>query len=92
MFEEDWGTFFSDFAKDAALNGVSGRVMIDEPDTTVQGGMLIVSERSLVWPAKQWSEAKEKDIVTVGARKYRITQPPQAEADGNLIRAPVKEV
>lgn len=92
MFEEDWGTFFSDFAQDAVLNGVPGRVMIDEPDTTVQGGMLIVSERSLVWPAKQWPGAKERDVVTVGVQEYRITQPPQAEADGKLIRAPVKEV
>lgn len=92
MFEEDWATFFSDFAQDAVLNGVSGRVMIDEPDTTVQGGMLVVSERTLVWPSSQWTQAKERDIVMVGTRKYRITQPPQAESDGKLIRAPVKEV
>ncbi len=89
---EDWGMFFSDFGVDATLNGAKGRIMIDEPDGIVQGGMLVVSERTLVWRYGQWPEAAEKDVVETDCRRFRLTESPRAEADGQIMRAPVKEL
>ena len=89
---EDWDTFFSDFAEDAALDGESGRVMIDEPDTLVQNGMILTSERTFVWPVGQWPTAAEGSVVTIGNRRFRFTEKPRADADGKIIRVPVKEL
>ncbi len=64
-FAEDLPIYFDDFGKNATSNGLTGKVIFDQPDEISAGGEIIATDYTITFITKDFPDIATADTILI---------------------------